>query len=144
MHVSIRESWLKLFFGLAACSWVPHWSCHYYRLETGSSFAVGSWEFSRFDSAMSLLIYGALIGFNLAAIGRFRVRRPAALLSGLLHLGLGGLHVYRLVQPFRFEVFGYTWSGAASLREATIAVPFGALCLLVGSIVTDRAEAGAS
>jgi hypothetical protein len=48
---------------------MPHWSCHYYRLETGSNFVVGSWEFSRFDSAVSLLIYTAFIVINLIAIG---------------------------------------------------------------------------
>jgi hypothetical protein len=131
MQTRIQRSWLQLFFGLAACSWVPHWSCHYYRLETGSSFVVGSWEFSRLDSAASLLVYTILIGINLVAIGSLQWRRSAALLSGLLHLAIGSLHVYRLVLPFRFEVFGYTWPRGASLREAIIVIPFGILCLWV-------------
>ena len=131
MHASIRESWLKLFFALAACSWVPHWSCHYYRLETGSSFVVGNWEFSRLDSVLFVLVYSAFIGINLAAIGQFQVRRPAAVLSGILHLVIGSLHVYRLASPFRFEVFGYTWPQGASLREAVIVIPFGVLCLWI-------------
>jgi hypothetical protein len=131
MQTRIQKSWLQLFFGLAACSWVPHWSCHYYRLETGSSFVVGSWEFSRLDSAASLLVYTILIGINLVAIGSLQWRRSAALLSGLLHLAIGSLHVYRLVLPFRFEVFGYTWPRGASLREAIIVIPFGILCLWV-------------
>lgn len=112
MHTSIRQSWLKVFFGLAACSWVPHWSCHYYRLETGSSFVVGNWDFSRLDSAASLLVYTILIAINLVAISSLQWRRPAALLSGLLHLAIGSLHVYRLVSPFCFEVFGYSWPRA--------------------------------
>ena len=131
MHASIRESWLRLFFGLAACSWMPHWSCHYYRLETESNFVVGSWEFSRFDSVLSLLVYSFFIAINLAAISRFQLRRSAALLSGCFHLLIGGLHIYRLVSPFRFELFGYTWSGASSLREALIVMPFGVLCLWI-------------
>jgi hypothetical protein len=131
MHASTRESWLKLFFALAACSWVPHWSCHYYRLETGSSFVVGSWEFSRLDSVLFVLVYSAFIGINLTAIGQFQLRRSAAILSGMLHLVIGSLHVYRLVSPFRFEVFGYTWPRGASLREAIIVIPFGILCLWV-------------
>ena len=125
----MRESWLRVFFGIAACSWMPHWSCHYYRLETGSSFVVGSWEFSRFDSALSLVIYSALIAINLIAIVRLNVRRTAAILSGSLHLLIGGLHLFRLLKPFRFEVFGYQWSRAASLREVFIVIPFGLLCL---------------
>ncbi len=129
--LKLRESWLRLFFALAACSWMPHWSCHYYRLETGSSFVVGSWDFSRLDSVVSLLVYSALIGSNLAAIDRLQVRSPAALLSGLLHLALGGLHLYRLINPFRFEVFGYTWSPRASLREMIVVIPFGLLCLFI-------------
>ena len=129
--LEMRDSWLRLFFALAACSWMPHWSCHYYRLETGSSFAVGSWDFSRLDSVVSLLVYSALIGSNLAAIGLLQVRLPAAFLSGLLHLTLGGLHLYRLINPFRFEVFGYTWSQQASLREMIVVIPFGVLCLFM-------------
>ena len=131
MQAALRESWLKIFFGVAAVSWAPHWSCHYYRLETGSSFVVGSWEFSRLDSAVSLLVYGAFIGINLAAIGWFGLRPTAALLSGFFHLAIGSLHAYRLVSPFRFEVFGYTWSQAASFREAIIVIPFGILCLWI-------------
>jgi hypothetical protein len=131
MQASTRESWLKLFFALAACSWVPHWSCHYYRLETGSSFVVGNWEFSRLDSVLFVLVYSAFICVNLTAIGQFQLRRSAAILSGMLHLVIGSLHVYRLVSPFRFEVFGYTWPRGASLREAIIVIPFGILCLWV-------------
>ena len=131
IQASASESWRKLFFALAACSWMPHWSCHYYRLETGSGFGVGSWDFSRLDSAVSLLIYSALIAINLAAIIRLQLRLAAALATGLLHLAIGSLHVYRLVAPFRFEVFGYTWSRQASLREAMIVIPFGVLCLWI-------------
>ena len=110
---------------------MPHWSCHYYRLETGSSFVVGSWEFSRLDSAISILVYSVLIVINLAAISRLRWRLPAALISGLLHLVIGSLHAYRLFEPFRFEVFGYPWSQSASLREALMVIPFGFLSLWI-------------
>jgi hypothetical protein len=110
---------------------MPHWSCHYYRLETGSSFVVGSWEFSSLDSIASLLVYTALIAINLAAIYQLRVRWWAAIASGLLHLAIGSLHVYRLFKPFRFEVFGYDWSQRASLREVIIVIPFGLICLLM-------------
>ena len=127
----MRESWLRIFFAAAACSWMPHWSCHYYRLETGSSFVVGSWEFSRFDSAVSLAIYSAFIAINLIAIVRLNLRRTAATLSGSLHLLIGGLHLIRLLKPFRFEVFGHQWSQAASLREVLIVIPFGLVCLWI-------------
>ena len=131
MQTSMQKSWLQLFFGLAACSWMPHWACHYYRLETGTSFVVGSWEFTRLDSAASLLVYTILIGINLVAISWLQWRRSAALLSGLLHLAIGSLHVYRLWSPFRFEVFGYAWPQGASLREAIVVIPFGILCLWI-------------
>lgn len=131
MQSGIRELWLRIFFALAACSWMPHWSCHYYRLETGSSFVVGSWEFSRFDSAVSLLVYTAFIVINLIAIGWLSWRRWAAILSGVFHLAIGSLHLYRLFKPFHFEVFGYPWSRNASLREVMIVIPFGILCLLM-------------
>ncbi|PYL82889.1 MAG: hypothetical protein DMF21_00980 [Verrucomicrobia bacterium] len=129
--MNLRESWLRVFFALAACSWMPHWSCHYYRLETGSSFVVGTWDFSSYDSVVALSIYSILIGANLVAVVRLQMRLPAAISSGLLHLAIGALHVYRLVFPFRFEVFGYTWSQQASLREAIIVIPFGVLCLWI-------------
>src|SRR5207249_5346498 len=101
----MRKSWLQLFFGLAACSWMPHWSCHYYRLETGSSFVVGTWEFSQLDSLASLIIYSVLIGLCLGAVVAPSMRRAVALISGVLHLIIGSLHLYRLIHPFRFEVF---------------------------------------
>ena len=127
----MRESWRRIFFAIAACSWMPHWACHYYRLETGSSFVVGSWEFTRFDSATSLLIYCVLIAINLFAIVRLSYRRTAAMLSGVVHLAIGSLHLFRLFKPFRFEVFGYQWSQGASLREVLIVIPFGCLCLWI-------------
>jgi len=98
---STNVSWLQVFFAVTACSWVPHWACHYYRLETGSSFVVGNWEFTRVDSVISMVVYSALIGFNLAAISLASVRFWAALTSGLGHSLLGGLHIFRLLRPFR-------------------------------------------
>lgn len=127
----MRESWLRVFFGIAACSWMPHWACHYYRLETGSSFVVGSWEFSNFDSAASLLIYTGFIALNLIAIARLNYRRTAATLSGIAHLAIGSLHAFRLLRPFWFEVFGHPWPQAASLREVLIVIPFGLVCLWI-------------
>ena len=132
------QALVRMFFGVAACSWMPHWACHYYRLETQSAFVVGSWTFSTVDSSVSLLIYSALIALNLLAISAERYRVIAAALTGLGHLALGSLHVYRLLRPFRFEVFGYPWSAGASLREALIVIPFGLLSLLVAVTVRPR------
>jgi hypothetical protein len=121
---------LRIFYGLSACSWMPHWACHYYRLETHSTFVVGSWAFSSFDSVISLVIYSVLIVLNLLAIsGRFQI--VAATLTGIGHLSIGFIHVYRLVHPFTFEVFGYSWTYGASLREVLIVVPFGLLSSFV-------------
>ena len=92
---------------------------------------VGTWDFSSYDSVVALSIYSILIGANLVAVVRLQMRLPAAISSGLLHLAIGGLHAYRLVFPFRFEVFGYAWSQQASLREAIIVIPFGVLCLWI-------------
>lgn len=120
---------IRIFFGLSACSWMPHWACHYYRLETGSSFVVGSWSFSSTDSYVSLVIYSLLIALNLLAITFCTLRISASLISGLLHITIGSIHLYRLWHPFPFEVLGYTWTHSASLREAAIVVPFGVLCI---------------
>lgn len=127
----LSMSRLKIFFALSACSWVPHWACHYYRLETHSTFVVGSWSFSVADSVIALVIYSVLITLNLLAVSGGRYQIVAAALSGIGHLSLGLLHIYRLVHPFRFEVFGYSWSYGASLREALIVVPFGLLSSFV-------------
>src|SRR2546421_12048876 len=93
----MRESSLRVFFAVAACSWMPHWSCHYYRLETGSTFAVGSWDFSRFDSALALLIYSGLILACLSAAVWTGVRVVAAFVSGVFCITLWGVHTYRLL-----------------------------------------------
>ena len=129
--MSSAPPWAPLFFAISASSWVPHWSCHYYRLETGSGFAVGSWSYTTADSVVALAFYSALIIANLSATITTRVRMPVALLSGALHLGFAALHFYRLYRPFRFEVFGYPWSLSASLREAVILFVFGTLSIFL-------------
>jgi hypothetical protein len=138
MNAALDARSLKIFYGVAACSWMPHWACHYYRLETHSSFVVGSWAFSSFDSVVSLLIYGVLVVLNLLAIQSVKYRFTAAALTGLGHLGLGSLHAYRLLYPFTFEVFGYSWTYGASLREVIIVVPFGLLSLFVAVAVKRK------
>ena len=108
---------------------MPHWACHYYRLETHSTFIVGSWAFSFADSMVSLLIYSGLITINLLSISAEKYRTTAAVLTGIGHLGIGSLHAYRLFYPFTFVVFGYSWSYGASLREVLLVIPFGLLSL---------------
>ena len=134
--------WAPLFFAVGACSWVPHWSCHYYRLETGSSFTVGSWQYTPRESVVAMAVYALLIAANLAATVAPRSRVPVAFLSGLLHLGFAGLHSYRLFRPFRFEVFGYPWSLSASTREALILAVFGVLSLVVAQRLRHERPAG--
>ena len=110
---------------------MPHWACHYYRLETHSTFVVGSWSFSPRDSVVSLIIYSVLIALNLLAISVGRYQFVAAALTSIGHLSIGLLHIYRLVRPFTFEVLGYSWTYGASLREVLIVVPFGLLSAFV-------------
>ena len=131
MRWVLQPGFQKLFFAVCACSWMPHWACHYYRLETGSSFVVGSWAFSTLDSFVSLCFYTLLIALNLTAIQIEMYRVVAAAVTAIGHLIIGSLHVYRLVNPFRFEVFVYSWSYGASLREVLFVVPLGLLALVV-------------
>ena len=140
----MKERWLPVFFGVAACSWMPHWSCHYYRLETGSSFVVGGWEFSQVASLAHMAIYSTLIGLNLLAIVVQQIRTTSALLSGVCHLAIGVVHLVRLVRPFRFEVFNLPWSRAASAREVVVVIGFGILCLAVAGSVRRRSARGPS
>lgn len=129
---------LRIFYALAACSWVPHWACHYYRLETHSTFVVGSWSFSVADSVVALIVYSALIALNVWSIVDSRYQIVAAALTATGHLSLGLLHVYRLLHPFTFEVFGYQWSHSASLREVLIVVPFGLLSSCVAVALLNQ------
>ena len=110
---------------------MPHWACHYYRLETRSTFVVGSWAFSYVDSIVSLLIYSVLIALNLLSISAEKYRITAAAVTGIGHVGIGLLHAYRLLHPFTFEVFGYSWTYGASLREVLLVTPYGLLSLFV-------------
>ena len=127
----LTTSRLRIFYGLSVCSWMPHWACHYYRLETHSTFVVGSWSFSFLDSVVALVTYSVLIALNLVAITSTRYQLVAAALTGIGHLSIGLLHLYRLLHPFTFEVFGYSWSYGASLREVLIVIPFGLLSAFV-------------
>src|SRR5437763_446549 len=108
---------------------MPHWTCHYYRLETRSSFVVGSWEFSRIDSVLIMAVYTVLILLNLTSVVWTRSRLVASNSSGLAHLGFGAFHIVRLLRPCRFEVFGFPWSRGSSTREVAIEVGFGTVCL---------------
>lgn len=110
---------------------MPHWSCHYYRLETSSSFVVGSWESTPLHSVLSIVVYTTLILLNLSSIVSTRGRVVAAVVSGVGHLSIGALHLVRLVRPFRFEVFDHAWPLGASGREVGIVVGFGIACLAV-------------
>jgi len=138
MSLVLNKKFLGIFFGVAACSWMPHWACHYYRLETNSTFVVGSWAFSVVDSTISLLIYSVLIAINLVSISVEKYRIIAATITGIGHLSLGLLHVYRLLRPFTFEVFGYSWSYGASLREVMMVVPFGLFSLFVAWLLQSK------
>jgi hypothetical protein len=138
MLLQLNTGALRIFYGLAACSWMPHWACHYYRLETHSGFVVGSWAFSPVDSVISLFIYTVLIALNLLAISAAKYQVVAAALTSIGHLSIGFLHAYRLLHPFTFEVFGYSWTYGASLREVLIVVPFGLFSLFVAIAIKMR------
>jgi hypothetical protein len=125
-----KSLWFPIFFGIVACSFMPHWSCHYYRIETGSSFVVGNLHYSEIGSLGSMAFYSVLIGLNLISISFLSFRFMASLWSGLVHLTLGVVHIIRLFDPFTFEVFGYPWSVSSSVREILIVFPFGILCIL--------------
>ena len=133
------RDWIRAFFAVSACSWMPHWSCHYYRIETDSSFVVGSFAFTVAASMVALAVYSAIILANVLAVIVLWLRTPVAIVSGLLHLSFAALHAYRLYKPFRFDVLGYPWSLSASLREVVIVGLFGLLSVAIGIAVTARA-----
>ena len=138
MTEGASKIWLPIFFGIIACSWMPHWSCHYYRIETGSSFVAGGWSFSISDSLLFMVLYSIPISLNLIAISYSKVRFIAALSSGILHLTLGIFHIIRLIDPFTFKVFGFDWSINASLREILIVIPSGLACIIVALALNKK------
>ena len=140
MSGSFKKIFVPIFFGIAACSWMPHWSCHYYRLETGSSFVVGNLNFSIFDSLLSMFLYSILIIGNIISISYSKFRFVFALSSGILHISLGIIHIIRLIAPFNFEVFGLEWPMASSLREIIIVFPFGILCIAMAVKLNKKAN----
>lgn len=131
----IADKNISIFFGVIACSFMPHWSCHYYRIETGSSFIVAEWEFSVRESYISMGVYTALILLSLLAIKIQSLRVFTSLLAGVLHLSLGVVHIARLIDPFKFEIFNLSWSLGASLREVLFVTPFGILCLVLSLLL---------
>jgi hypothetical protein len=112
---------------------MPHWACHYYRLETGSSFIVGTWAFSPAESVASMVVYTALIALNVWSVVAAKPRLWAAVTTGVGHLAIGMVHVLRLAHPFRFEIFDHAWSIGASIREVIVVMGFGSLSLVVAA-----------
>jgi len=85
-----------------------------------------------------MVFYSILIGLNILAVSYTGIRFIAALASGVFHLTIGFLHIYRLVHPFHFEVFGYNWPIGASLREVFIVFPMGLACIAVAVYVAKN------
>jgi hypothetical protein len=105
---------------------------------------VESWRFTPAESLISIMGYTLLAGAAAAAIVLRGWRFPVAAVSGVAHLAIGCLHGYRLLRPFRFEVFGYEWPLGASLREAAIVGSFGAVSLWFAGMTWGRSATGAS
>lgn len=125
------ELFLPAFFALAACSFMPHLSCHYYRLETHSTFIVDGFIYSPVQSFFSILFYAGLISLNILAVIKQGIRLTSLFATGFVHVLIGLVHATRLIHPFRFEVFGYNWPEQASLREVLIVFPFGLVCCML-------------
>lgn len=131
MELKVKESFLRIFFGITACSFMPHWACHYYRIETGSSFVIGSWSLTVSESYLFMLFYTLLISLAILSVSIRSLRPISGLVAGLVHLALGVIHIIRLRAYFKFEIFNLEWPLNASLREVLIVIPFGIACLLV-------------
>lgn len=114
---------------------MPHWACHYYRIETNSSFVVAQWKFSVTESYISMGVYTTVILFSLLAIKIQALRIFTSFLAGILHLTLGIVHIARLIDPFKFEIFNLEWSLGATMREVLIVTPFSILCLALSLLL---------
>jgi hypothetical protein len=117
---------------------MPFWFCHFFRLETSTSFAIAQFSFSEFNSVISLVIYSILICLNLLSISVDKTRFVAAIVSGMLHMAIGILHLARLITPFRFEVFNIEWPISSSLREVLIGIPFAVICFVIAGMVSKK------
>jgi hypothetical protein len=134
----MNEKLIQLFFVIAACSWMPHLSCHFYRLETHSSFVVGTYSYSRLDSFISIGIYLVFVLLNVFSVVFGRIRVFSALVSGIFHLLLASIHMYRLMHWFTFIVFGYAWPKESTILEISLIGPFGIICITMAVYLWRR------
>lgn len=124
----IKTNTLNSFYGIIACSLMPHWACHYYRIETQSSFVIGSWRLTILDSYLFIIFYSLLIVFVLLSIRFDSLKLISGLLMGCAHITFGIVHLIRLFHFFQFEIFNLEWSLRSSFRESLISILFGLLC----------------
>lgn len=124
---------VSIFFGASACSWMPHAALHYHRLETKSSFIIGTHVMTRRESYAALFILLLLVGFNLACIRIRSLRGTVALFSGLGHTLTGCGLILLLFDRTPLVVLDYAWTRGASFRLALLVLPFGLISLALGA-----------
>jgi hypothetical protein len=125
--MTLQEKSIALINSVLACSWLPHWSCHYYTLETHTQFIVNDYTYTRTDSYLSLILYSVLSGLNILSINYKGLRRVSWSLTACGHLSISTFHIFRLLYGFPFIVFDQLWPISASLRETLIILPLGLL-----------------
>lgn len=135
-----EKLWLPLFFGIAACSWMPHWACHYYWIETHSSFTAGRWVFSRSESLVALVASSGLVLMNLLGVVWARPRAWFAVITGVGHLAIGAAHTAGPIWPSGFDVFNHLWPVVTSTQGVVAVIAFGGLSCVVAAILRRDAQ----
>jgi hypothetical protein len=120
---------------------MPFWFCHYFRLETGTSFAIYTIDFSFTDSYLLLALFSLAILFSVLSISIFRLRFASVVLAGILHLIITAIHIARLIHPFRFEVFNIEMPMSGSKRELLFGIPLVIACIAVAISLKRKTSA---
>jgi hypothetical protein len=125
---------IKLYYcgwALLGYTYIPHLSCHYYKLATNSTFIVANWQMDLKDSIIMIIFYFSLAGSCILAILFRQIRKPIGIIAMAVHLTLGIIHFIRIWYPFKFEVFNIEWPLHSSLLEVFISIPCAFLALLL-------------
>jgi hypothetical protein len=133
-----NENWLRIFFALSACLWMPYLLAHYYSLETNTTYSIGEWDFGPLESSLAIVLFLLLTAMNLYSVSFHSLRFASAIASGVLHLTTSFIHLSRLLVPFKYELFSQEWSQPSSFRQLIITLPFGILCVGIAILLSRK------
>ena len=125
---------IKLYYcgwAILSCTYMPHLSCHYYKLATNSSFIVGNWQMDLKDSIILIIFYFLLISGCILSIICRQIRKPIGIIAIAVHSSLGIIHLLRIAYPFKFKIFNIEWPMHSSILEVILSIPCALLAIFL-------------